>query len=258
MIDIVRFLVPFLTPFIAGLFCFIIAFVCLMLRRYRPAQWLLALGLAIFLFFGYGLLTRNQLYVLERHYLPLDLQNISPAVRSRIRYVVVLGNAHVSDPGVPATGQISGSSMYRLIEGIRLQRQLAGSTLVISGGVNQDPRPNAMVVSRVAELLGVPRAAMFVENRPRDTFEEAQFLQPLLGDKPFVLVTSAAHMVRAMRLFQDVGTQPIPAPTDFILKNRTRFSGGNLLPSCGNLEISKRVIYEWLGTLWGRVKRMTI
>ena len=255
MIVLARFLVPFLAPFTLGLFCVIVAYCCLWVRRYKTAQAALILGLVIFLFFGYGLLTRERLHQLERQSPPLELPNIPAALRSQIQYVVVLGNAHVSDPGIPATGQISASSMFRLIEGIRIQRQLPGSTLVISGGINQDPRPNAEVVSRVAELIGVDPVRIIREDRPRDTFEEAEILRPLLGGAPFILVTSAAHMVRALQLFRDAGMQPIAAPTDFILKSNGNLSAEHLLPSCGNLELSKRVIYEWLGELWGYLKQ---
>ena len=257
MIAVARFIFPFLTPFTLGLACIVIAFFCLVVRWYRSARWSLTLGLAIFLFFGYGLLTRDQLYQLERQYPPLQLHNITAVLKEKIHFVVVLGNAHVSDPGIPETGQISSSSMYRLIEGIRIQHQLPGTTLVLSGGVNQDPRPNAEVVGRVAELIGVDPAGIIREDRPRDTYEEAKMLGPLLGKAPFILVTSAAHMVRAMQLFRDTGMQPIAAPTDFILKSNPALSGESLLPSCGNLGISKRVIYEWLGTLWGYLKQIS-
>lgn len=254
MIEFARFLIPFLTPLSMGLFCFLAAFLCLLIRKQKTAMSALALGLGIFIFFGYGLSTRQQLYELERQYPPLIVKDIPAAVRQQVQYVVVLGCGHVTDAGVPETGQIGGASLYRLVEGIRIQRQLTRVKLVISGGINQDPQANAIVVSRVAELIGVDNDKMVVEDRPRDTFEEAKVLQPLLLDTPFILVTSAAHMVRAMKLFQDVGTNPIPAPTDFIIKNNGQLTPDNMLPSCANLGISQRIIYEWLGTLWGVVK----
>ena len=254
MIEIVRFIIPFFTPLSMGLLCVLLAFLCLLVRKQKTGLLALALGLAIFIFFGYGLTTRQQLYDLERQYPPLTINQIPSEVRQEIQYVVVLGSSHTTDPGIPETGQIGGSSLYRLIEGISIQRQLPQTKLVISGGVNQDPHPNALVVSRVAQLVGVDAVAMVIEDRPRDTFEEVKLLQPLLVNTPFILVTSAAHMVRAMNLFQNSGMKPIAAPTDFILKDNQQLTPEDILPSCSNLWISQRVIYEWLGTLWGRVK----
>jgi len=257
MIVVARFLVPFFSPFLFGLLCFVIALFSLVLFKRKWALFSLTLGLVIFLFFGYGLFTRNQLYALERKFAPLRVQDIDSERRQQIRYVVVLGNAHVTDPGVPVTGQVSGSSLFRLVEGIRIQRQLPATKLVISGGINQDPLPNACVVGRVAQLLGVAPSAMLIEDRPRDTFEEVELLRFLLMGRPFILVTSAAHMARAMQLFRDEGLAPIAAPTDFMLKNNGNIVSERLLPSCGNLELSKRIIYEWLGELWGYLKQKT-
>lgn len=100
------------------------------------------------------------------------------------------------------------------------------------------------MVRDVAQQIGIPVQDTIVEDRPADTVEEAQILQRLLSDKPFVLVTSAAHMKRAVRIFQDFGMRPEPAPTDYILKNRPGRTSESWLPNCYNLEISQRVIYE--------------
>ena len=211
--------------------------------------------IVVILFFGYGVFTKQSLYRLERQYAPFAIDRLKVDVRQQIRYVVVLGNAHVSDPGLPESAKVSSTSLYRLVEGIRIHRQLPGTRLVISGGINLDPVANAVIVSCVAQQIGIDRQEIIVEDRPRDTFEEAKLLQPLLGKEPFVLVSSAAHMPRAIRLFQNFGMRPLPAPTDFILKDRPHAAIDNLLPSCCNLEISKRVIYEWLGEIWGRMKK---
>ncbi|MCE5283531.1 MAG: YdcF family protein, partial [Deltaproteobacteria bacterium] len=164
--------------------------------------------------------------------------------------VVVLGSGHVSDPDLPRTAQIGGSSLYRLVEGIRIYRLLPGSRLVLSGGLTLDPVTNARIVGDVARQIGIPAQDAIVEERPRDTLEEAKVLRGLLGSEPFVLVTSAAHMKRAVGIFKDLGMLPLPAPTDFILKNGPAGSAETWLPNCGNIFISQRVIYEWLGEAW--------
>jgi uncharacterized SAM-binding protein YcdF (DUF218 family) len=206
-------------------------------------------GSASLLVLGYGVFTKQALFSLERSYAPLILEKITPKIRDQIRYVVVLGSGHVSDPALPKTAQIGGSSLYRLVEGVRLYRLLPGSKLVISGGVIPDPVTNARVVSDVARQIGIPIQDTIVEERPSDTLEEARVLKGLLGNKPFVMVTSAVHMKRAVSIFQDFGMWLVPAPTDFIIKNRPAGSVESGLPNCGNLWISQRVIYEWLGEL---------
>jgi len=117
----------------------------------------------------------------------------------------------VFDPDLPKTAQISASSLYRLVEGIRLYRQLPGSKLVIAGGVIPDPATKGRAVGDVARQIGVPLRDTIIEERPSDTLEEARALQGLLGGASFVPVSSAAHMTRAVRIFEQFGMHPVPA-----------------------------------------------
>jgi uncharacterized SAM-binding protein YcdF (DUF218 family) len=250
MITTFRTMIPFFEPLPVSLALLIAGLGLLIVKRRKTAMVCIGIGIGILLVFGYGVFTKPVLYSLERSYAPLIVEQMTPKVRDQIRHVVVLGSGHVSDPDLPKTAQIGGSSLYRLVEGVRLYRLLPGSKLVITGGVIPDPVTNARVVSDVAEQIGIPVQDTIVEERPPDTVEEARLLQGLLGSTPFVLVTSAAHMKRAVRVFQAFGMQPVPAPTDFIIKNRPGGAIESWLPNCGNLWISQRVIYEWLGEKW--------
>jgi uncharacterized SAM-binding protein YcdF (DUF218 family) len=253
-LNVIRSIIPFFEPLPLSLALLIAGLVLLIVKRRKAAIAFIGIGIGILLFFGYAVFTKPVLYSLERSYAPLIVKQITPKIRDQIRYVVVLGSGHVSDPDLPKTAQIGGSSLYRLIEGVRIYRLLPGSKLVITGGVIPDPVTNARVVSDVAHQIGVPVQDTIVEERPSDTVEEARLLHGLLGSTPFVLVTSAAHMKRAVRIFQDFGMRPVPAPTDFIIKNRPGGAIESVLPNCGNLWISQRVIYEWLGEKWAWIR----
>jgi uncharacterized SAM-binding protein YcdF (DUF218 family) len=67
----------------------------------------------------------------------------------------------------------------------------------------------------------------------------------LLKIAPIILVTSAAHMPRAMRIFQMVGMKPIPAPADFRAKAKLYL--GDYLPGGEFLLIMESAIHEYLG-----------
>jgi uncharacterized SAM-binding protein YcdF (DUF218 family) len=251
MIALARFFTPFLMPLPLGMLFILLGLLFVLLRLRKLAAAALLCSLAALLFFGYGLPARSRLHDMERQHPPLQLAQLPDEQRQQIKFVVVLGSGHVSDPAVPETGQLGTASLYRLFEGIRLHRELPESWLVVSGGASQDdPVANAVVVGRTAQQLGVDGGRLVIEDRPRDTVEEARLLKPLLKDAPFILVTSAAHMGRAVKIFQNEGLHPLAAPTDFILKDRQRFSSGSLLPSSFNLELSEQVVYEWLGSLW--------
>ncbi|MBA4423748.1 MAG: hypothetical protein C0390_11740 [Syntrophus sp. (in: bacteria)] len=256
MMTIIRSVIPFIEPLPLSLALLIAGLGLLIAKRRKAAIVCSTMGIGILLVLGYGLFTKQALYSLERSYAPLVVEKITPKVRDQIRHVVVLGSGHVSDPDLPKTAQIGGDSLYRLIEGVRLYRLLPGTKLVISGGVIPDPVTNARVVSDVARQIGIPAQDTIVEERPSDTIEEARLLQGLVGNKPFIMVTSAVHMKRAVRIFQDFGMRPVPAPTDFIIKNSPGGAIESWLPNCGNLWISQRVIYEWLGEIWGWMNKI--
>ena len=256
MIEFVRFLVPFLAPLPVGMFCIILALFFLLFRLRKLAILFLLMPLCLFIVFGYGLPARQQIEQLERKYTRLDIEKIPEKEQRNIRFVVVLGSANITDSTLPESNQLDTASLYRLVEGIRIQRQLPQTLLVLSGGAHQDPRTNAEVARTVAESLGMNSGRMVTEERPHNTVEEAKLLQPMLKDMPFILVTSAAHMERAMKLFQEAGTHPIAAPTDFLIKNNNQLTSLSFVPTCENLELSQRMIYEWATQAWDAVSQL--
>ncbi len=249
-----RLLVELLVPFNMSLLLLLTALFFLVIQRRRAGLIFLVAGLAIQLICGYGLISTSKIIEKELQYSALSHERIRDIKGVKFSCIVVLGSGHVSDPGLPETSQIGGSSLYRLVEGIRLGNIFPESKIIVSGGKGYDPVPNADVVSKVALSLGFPENRIVVENRPRDTMQEAEMLSSMLGSGPFLLVTSALHMPRAMAIFQAYGLHPIAAPTDFIVKQQLIMPPGNIFPSTGNFDLSKRMIYEWIGLLWKVMK----
>jgi uncharacterized SAM-binding protein YcdF (DUF218 family) len=82
----------------------------------------------------------------------LSLENIQ-----NVKWIVVLGGGHTSDPKLPITSQISGNSLVRLVEGIRIYNGLPRSKLILSGGSPFEKISNAQVLADVAVAIGVKR-----------------------------------------------------------------------------------------------------
>ena len=246
----IELLVPFnlITVFL------IIAFVLLLFNKYKLGTFSLSIALAILLFSGYGLLIKDYIRSTEAIYPTFMGKQANATKLKNISYIVVLGSGHVSDERLPANSQIGGSSLFRLVEGMRILPFFPDAKLIISGGIGFDPVPNGKVVAQVADSLGLPEDKVIVENRPRDSLQEAELLYPLLQHEEFILVTSALHMPRAMNIFKQHGMRPVPAPTDYILKGRLTKTPGTYLPTTRNLDLTRRMIYEWLGTLWMKIK----
>ena len=71
----------------------------------------------------------------------------------------------------------------------------------------------------------------------------------LLGSQPFLLVTSAYHMPRAMRQMRRAGAAAIPAPGQQLVRVKTGIEWGKLIPGSAGLGKTERAFHEYLGLL---------
>jgi uncharacterized SAM-binding protein YcdF (DUF218 family) len=101
--------------------------------------------------------------------------------------------------------------------------------------------------------LGVPRESVWFSEEPRNTEEEARLIGETLrsGDsaKPRIyLVTSAWHMSRAKMLFERVGFDVVPVPTDFEMCSfaECELAASDFLPSADALLRNSYAMKEWI------------
>lgn len=121
-----------------------------------------------------------------------------------------------------------------------------GNLLEQSGGVQGEAHYVRMFLGE----LGVPGDAMLVENESRTTRENAIATRRMLdqhGLKSVLLVTSAAHMPRALGSFRAAGIQATPAPTDYRIDERNEPALLKLLPSSESLDLTTGAVREYLG-----------
>ena len=112
--------------------------------------------------------------------------------------------------------------------------------------------PEGEVLRQRAIDLGLPPADLLSTARVRNTAEEAVAIAALLPrGSSVVLVTSAFHLPRAVRLFERHGLRVIPFAVDF--QATGEWAGSplgdpiNWLPSAGGLESSSRALREAIG-----------
>ena len=224
--------------------------VLLFTRKQRTGKVVVSLGVVLLATLSYDAVPNALLRPLEHKYdPPRNIGEISDA-----KWVVVLGGGHISDSRVPVTSQISGTSLVRLVEGIRLHKMLPGSKLILSGGGGFDPVPNAKIMADVAMAIGVDRKDLILESVSRDTKDEARLIQKIVGGDRFVLVTSAFHMPRSVPLFEKLGMKPISAPTGHQVKERQRMSPGMFFPRTDNLRKAETAFHEYLGSIWAKIR----
>ena len=169
-----------------------------------------------------------------------------------IDYVAVLGSWHQSAGNQPVTSELSPTAIVRLAEGIRVYRLNPDSKLIFTGysGLPADRVPYPEKLRELAVALGVPEEDILLLNGPRDTAEEAELIAATFPGAGLVLVTSAAHMPRALGLFRGAGLDPIPAPTEHLAKPAASWW---TFPDGQTLARSESWAHERLGLLWARL-----
>jgi uncharacterized SAM-binding protein YcdF (DUF218 family) len=172
------------------------------------------------------------------------------------KWVVVLNGGYTADERLPVTSRLSDTSLVRLVEGIRIHQQLPGSTLIVSVVGQTGPRSQGECTSRLGAALGVAASDLTMIEGARDTEEELNALHERLGSQPFVLVTSASHLPRAIALARVRGLNPTPAPTDYRAKSEAWDQPKEFLPGAKHLDKSERAFYEYLGIAWAKVRRL--
>jgi uncharacterized SAM-binding protein YcdF (DUF218 family) len=227
-------------------------------KRQRAGKIMVSAGTIVLLLLSFSQVSDRLLKPLEDHYPPLMLDQMagqhSRNELSNVRWIVVLGGGHVSDPNVPVTSQISPGSMIRLTEGVRLYRKFPGSRIVLAGGAVFDPVPEVETEAKVAEIMNVNRHDLVLEKTSKDTEDQAQFIKNIVGKDRFVLVTSASHMPRSVALFKKVGLDPIPAPTNYRVTKRQSSSPEDYIPSTRGLGKAENAIYEYLCLAWLKIR----
>jgi uncharacterized SAM-binding protein YcdF (DUF218 family) len=220
-------------------------------RRERAGKRLATAGTLLLVLLGYGFVSNRLLSSLERQYQPVA---DASAAAGRVRWVVVLGGGSSSDHSLPEGVRLSEATLARLVEGIRLQRQLPGSRLLLSGGSVFSSDPDAETMRALAVGLGVDPGSIVLDTVSPDTETQAEVVRAQLGSEEFFLVTSASHMPRSMALFRKAGTNPTPAPTHFLTQENRGLSPGAFFPSSAGLRRAETVAYEYLGFAWAKVR----
>lgn len=111
----------------------------------------------------------------------------------------------------------------RLWEAVRLWKKGQVGAILITGDptsfVQEDGSSTEELFINYMEELGIPRTAFILEQRSRNTRENAMFTKEILDtrqitDKECLLITSATHMKRSLKCFAKVGVYPDYLPVN--------------------------------------------
>ncbi len=167
--------------------------------------------------------------------------------------IVVLGgmiDQFVSE----ARGQPSiGGAVERLTEFATLARRYPDAKLIFTGGsgnLSDQTIKESDEVKPFLESLGLDTTRVLFEGDSRNTYENAVYSKQIgePGAEPWILVTSAFHMPRALGCFRETGWTVIPYPVDYATSGTMELRAGfNLIAGLSSLSFAT---HEWLGLMF--------
>ena len=176
----------------------------------------LASALVLLLLIGWTPLSNAALRSLEDSYQPPE------GDLSRFTGMIVLGGAFGTDDG-RSHGQIAlGCAGERVVVPVPIMNQYPRMRLLFTGGeAALFPRgqPEAAAARRYFERMGLDPSRLIYEEASRNTFENAEMSARVSGvdtKAPWLLVTSASHMPRAMGTFVRAGWNVTAYPVDYV------------------------------------------
>jgi uncharacterized SAM-binding protein YcdF (DUF218 family) len=118
--------------------------------------------------------------------------------------IVILG------AGLETNGTVKTKLVSRLEQGLRLARIYPESPLILTGGNQKNGVTEAYVMSRWLWQHGIPKRRLFLEDRARDTVENALFSSAILQQLAITnvtLVTSVSHLRRGLADLEEACNQ---------------------------------------------------
>ncbi len=167
--------------------------------------------------------------------------------------IVVLSGGSNSASTANPNSNLSTITLCRTIEGVRLALDIKKhkkKVLIIMSAAGN----TGINMQKTAHMLGIPLQQIQVAAKAKDTLKQAKSLQQQLQHKPFILVTSAVHMRRAMVIFHQLKMQPIAAPTCYTYKMHNSVPILNYLPMAARVTRFNYAWHEYLGLIWHKLK----
>ena len=186
------------------------------------------------------------LQILENRFPQPELQD------GQIAGIIVLGGATDDGAVAQSRNQVTlNGAVERLTTVIALHRAMRQREMVVSGFSGRLlPRGwnEAEITERFFVQQGVDLTRVRFEAQSRNTAENARRTAELLGPdaRPWLLITSAAHMPRAVASFRAGGLEVLPYPVDYRTEPDTLAWPRSFTDSLSDAGVA---LHEWLGLL---------
>ena len=225
----------------------LIALLLLLRRKRRSGIFFVVTAMAVLWVCSMPVVANKVLGTLEQRYPAVTLNEVPDS-----KCLVLLGGA-IEAVRPPRVDVNLLDSVDRISKTASLYRAGKAEVVIVSGG-NQPWSPQlkseAVETRTLLVAWGVPAEAIVVEERSRNTYENAFNSLPLLRESECrnpLLVTSAAHMTRSVDSFASLGVKVFPVSVDVRAVRTMRLTVFDFIPDTHALGMTTNAMREWAG-----------
>jgi uncharacterized SAM-binding protein YcdF (DUF218 family) len=180
---------------------------------------------------------------------------IGKLLENEIGGIIILGGAIEGGEIALDRGEISiYSSAERVTKAFEIIRKYPDLPFIFSGfSGRMTPRgvSEADAFKQLIQEQGLEGRSGYYENLSRNTYENVVFIKPMIVEvekggpaKPWLLITSASHMYRSVKIFQKQGLHVIPVPVDYQTANSLQWTAFDLVDGAQNWN---KLVHEIIG-----------
>ena len=255
--DNLFFLISKLLHFCIEPLNWVIVFVCLSLlflglRKSQLCKRFLVLAMLDLLIIGWLPTSEVFLRPLED---TIPKINIDKLTADDVGGIIVLGGAIEGGKIAVDRGEISiYSSAERVTKAFELIRKYPDLPFIFSGfsgRITPSGISEADAFKQLIQEQGLADRAGHYENQSRNTYENVLFMKPMIAQieqgktgKPWLLITSASHMYRSVKIFQKQGLEIIPVLVDYQTANSLQWTSFDLVDGAQNWN---KLLHELIG-----------
>ena len=233
----------------------LLALMFLSLRKPHICKRLLVLALIDLVLVGWLPTSEVFLRALEEVVPKIEISKLSA---SDLGGIIILGGAIEGGEIAVDRGEISiYSSAERVTKAFELIRKNPNVPFIFSGYSGRITPKGVSEADAFKQLIqeqGLSEQNAHYENQSRNTYENALYMKPMIEEfglktdagqlKPWLLITSASHMLRSEKVFQKQGIKVIPVPVDYQTAHRLQWTSFDLTDGAHNWNI---LVHEIVG-----------
>lgn len=193
---------------------------------------------------------------LELRYPALDIAQLQQMKAGYSAIVVLGGGLYARAPEYGGQDSLHDDALMRTLYAADLALKSNLDVYATGGALKPGQAdPEGLVMARMLIRFGVDPQRIHTENRARTTWENGLYIRDMMkksGIRRIILVTTAWHMPRSVRVFESLGMHVIAAPCAYRVE-REAYDLRSYLPRWNRLSDSGDGLHEYLGLLWYRL-----